>query len=92
MEQEGSLPCSQQSATGIYSEPVESTPHPRTVLFKIPFNITTSGGSCHHSMARPEVVDGEESLHIWRIVGNILNNSRGEPTRGIPPAWGEVWG
>jgi len=25
---------------------------------------------------------------IWRVAANILNNSRGQPTRAGPPAWG----
>jgi len=32
MEPEGSLPCSQQPATGLYPEPVESSPHPLTLF------------------------------------------------------------
>jgi hypothetical protein len=27
-------------------------------------------------------------LQIWRVAVNILNNNRGQPTRGGPPAWG----
>jgi hypothetical protein len=29
--------------------------------------------TCHHSMARPQVADGGDGFHIWRIVANILN-------------------
>jgi hypothetical protein len=25
---------------------------------------------------------------VWRVAANILNKSRGQPTRGGPPAWG----
>jgi hypothetical protein len=32
MEREGSLPCSQQPATGPDPEPDESSPHPPTLL------------------------------------------------------------
>jgi hypothetical protein len=28
---------------------------------------------CHHSIARPPVVEGEHDLQIWRVVVNILN-------------------
>jgi hypothetical protein len=28
---------------------------------------------CHHSMARPQVADGGDSLQIWRVAANILN-------------------
>jgi hypothetical protein len=31
MEPEGSLPCSQEQATGPYSEPDESSPYPLTL-------------------------------------------------------------
>jgi hypothetical protein len=27
----------------------------------------------YHSMVRPQVVDGGDSLQIWRVAGNILN-------------------
>jgi hypothetical protein len=27
---------------------------------------------CHHSMARPQVVDGGDGLQIWRVAVNIL--------------------
>jgi hypothetical protein len=32
METEGSLPCSQESATCPYPEPNESNPHPQTLF------------------------------------------------------------
>jgi hypothetical protein len=28
---------------------------------------------CHHCMARPQVADGGDGLHIWRAAANILN-------------------
>ena len=30
----------------------------------------------------------EERPPVWRVAANILNNSRGQPTRGGPPDWG----
>jgi len=39
MEPEGSLPCSQQPATGLYLEPDASTPHPPPCFPKIGSNI-----------------------------------------------------
>jgi hypothetical protein len=28
---------------------------------------------CHHSMARPQVADGGNTLQVWRVAANILN-------------------
>jgi hypothetical protein len=28
---------------------------------------------CHNGMARPQVADGRNGLHIWRVAANILN-------------------
>jgi len=39
MEPESSLPCSRELSIGPYPEPVESSPHPHTLFFKIHFNI-----------------------------------------------------
>jgi hypothetical protein len=39
-------------------------------------------------MARPQVADGGDALKVWRVAANILNKSRGEPTKSGPPAWG----
>jgi hypothetical protein len=27
----------------------------------------------HHGMARPQVADGGDSLHFWKVAANILN-------------------
>jgi hypothetical protein len=39
MESEGSLVCSQEPATGLYTESDQSSPHPSIQYFNIPFNI-----------------------------------------------------
>jgi hypothetical protein len=28
---------------------------------------------CHHSMARPQVADGGNTLQVWRVAANTLN-------------------
>jgi hypothetical protein len=28
---------------------------------------------CHHGMARPQIADGGDGLHIWRVAENIFN-------------------
>jgi hypothetical protein len=28
---------------------------------------------CHNGMVRPQVADGGDGLHIWRVAANILN-------------------
>jgi hypothetical protein len=38
-ESEGPLSCSQKSVTGSYPNPVQSSPHPHTIVFKLHFNI-----------------------------------------------------
>jgi hypothetical protein len=44
------------------------------------------GMPCVHSMVRPQVVDGGESLQIWRVATNILNKQFLTATRGGPLA------
>jgi hypothetical protein len=45
MEQEGSLPCSQEPATDVYPELEESSPHSPPYSSTIPFNITLPSAS-----------------------------------------------
>jgi hypothetical protein len=37
---------------------------------------------CHHSMVRPQVVDGGDGLQIWRLAANILNKQSRTAERG----------
>jgi hypothetical protein len=37
---------------------------------------------CLHDMARPQVVDGGDSLQIWRVAVNILNKQSWTADRG----------
>jgi hypothetical protein len=39
-------------------------------------------------MARPDVADGEDGLHIRRKAADIINKHRGQPTGGDLPVWG----
>jgi len=36
----------------------------------------------------PQVADGGYSLQIWKVAGNVLIRSRGQPMRSGPSAWG----
>jgi hypothetical protein len=42
-------------------------------------------GPCRHGMARPRVADGGTASEYG---GQLRICSRGQPTRGGPPAWG----
>jgi hypothetical protein len=44
--------------------------------------------TCHHSMARPQVADGDEGLQIWRVAANILNKQSRTADRGWPSSLG----
>jgi hypothetical protein len=43
---------------------------------------------CHHGMARPQVADGGTASYMEGSCEKNLISSRGQPTRGGPPAWG----
>jgi uncharacterized membrane protein len=38
--------------------------------------------SCHHGMARPQVADGGDALHLWRAAANILNKQSRTADKG----------
>jgi hypothetical protein len=37
---------------------------------------------CHHSMMRPQVVDGEDALQVWKVAANILNKQLHTANKG----------
>jgi hypothetical protein len=37
---------------------------------------------CHHSMARPQVADGGNTLQVWRVAANILNKQSRAADKG----------
>jgi hypothetical protein len=39
---------------------------------------------CHPGMARPQVPDGGDGLHIWRVAANILNKQSWTADMGWP--------
>jgi hypothetical protein len=39
-------------------------------------------------MAHPQIADGGDGLHIWRVAANILNKQSWTADTGGPPAWG----
>jgi hypothetical protein len=43
---------------------------------------------CHHTMARPRVADGGTAYSCGRYLRIYWISSRGQTTRGGPPAWG----
>jgi hypothetical protein len=49
-------------------------------------NLTQNGHvkwvTCHHGMARPQVVDEGEGLQIWRVAVNILNKQSRTADKG----------
>jgi hypothetical protein len=40
------------------------------------------GVPCHRGMARPQVVDGGDSLQFWRVAANILNKQLRTANKG----------
>jgi hypothetical protein len=45
---------------------------------------------CYHGVAHPQVVDGGDSLQIWRVAVNILNKQSWTGNKGWPSSLG-VW-
>jgi hypothetical protein len=39
-------------------------------------------------MARPQVADGGDALHLWRAAANILENQPWTAGKGGHPGWG----
>jgi hypothetical protein len=37
---------------------------------------------CHHSMARPQVADGGNTLQVWRVAANTLNKQSRAADKG----------
>jgi hypothetical protein len=48
------------------------------LFFIVYFETNDMWGPCHHSMVFPWVVDGGDSLHIWRVAANILIEQLGD--------------
>jgi hypothetical protein len=59
------------------------TPGKRTsIIHWIPCTILS-----HHGMAHPQVADGGNVLHIWRVAANILNKQPPTVDRGWSSSW-----
>jgi hypothetical protein len=43
---------------------------------------------CHHGMARPQVADGGDSLQLWKVAANILNNQSRTADKGLSSSLG----
>jgi hypothetical protein len=43
---------------------------------------------CHHSMARPQVVDGGNTLQVWRVAANILKKQSRTADKRWPSSLG----
>jgi hypothetical protein len=48
------------------------------------FTVHVSWVPCHHGMARPQVADGGDGLHIWRVAANILNKQSRKVDKSSP--------
>jgi hypothetical protein len=46
---------------------------PRDISLQLTSRIHVNRVPCHHGMARPQVVDGEDGFQIWRVAANISN-------------------
>jgi hypothetical protein len=47
---------------------------------------------CRHGMARPQVVDGGDSLQCWRVTTNMLNRQSRTADKGWSSSLGAVRG
>ena len=45
-------------------------------------------GPCHHGMARPQVVDGGDTLQFWREAANVLNKQSQTAVKRWPSSLG----
>lgn len=102
MELEGSLPRSQDTATGPCPEPVESSPHCPPYFFKIHLNYYRSdtvcfilgwddfGGNCdEHTRSHPkaEVLYAERVVLRAEMTDSILQNSEQKSQSGWSSAY-----
>jgi hypothetical protein len=42
----------------------------------------------HHSMSRPQVADGGDTLQVWRVAANMLNKQSRTADKGWSSSWG----
>jgi hypothetical protein len=47
---------------------------------------------CHHITARPQVAEGRDGLHIWRLAANILNKQSRTAEKEWSSSLGVGWG
>jgi hypothetical protein len=45
-------------------------------------------GPCHHGVTRPQVADGGDGLHIWRVAADTLNKQSRTADKGCHSACG----
>jgi hypothetical protein len=46
--------------------------------------------SCHPDIARPQVADGGDYLHVWRVTENIMNKQSRTADKGWASSLGLV--
>jgi hypothetical protein len=45
------------------------------------YNIHIRWVPCHHGMVRPQAVDGEDGLQVWKVAATILSNQSQTPEK-----------